>query len=80
VEGLVVSIYGESAHPDVRWTVGQSEVFEAVLLAYFYQLTQGPADEGLIEQLKIALADSLFDLENNLSWTVEDLIARLEAV
>lgn len=80
VEGLVISIYGEDAHPDVRWTVGQSEVFEAVLLAYFYQLTQGPADEGLIEQLKIALAESLSDLENNLSWTVEDLIARLEAV
>lgn len=80
VEGLVISVHGDQVSEDVQWTLSQTEVFEAVALAYFAQLTQGPADQGLIEQLKAAIAQSVGDLEDNLAWTVNDLIAHLETV
>lgn len=80
VEGLVISVRGDDVGPNAQWTLSQTEVFEAIALAYFVQLAQGPADEGLIEQLKAAIAESADDLENNLAWTVEQLIAHLEAI
>ncbi|PHI19144.1 hypothetical protein CEQ90_14635 [Lewinellaceae bacterium SD302] len=80
VEGLVVSVHGPDVGQNAQWTLSQTEVFEAIALAYFVQLAQGPADEGLIEQLKTAIGESVDDLENNLAWTVEQLIGHLEAV
>lgn len=80
VEGLVVSTHGPAAGDQARWTLGQTEIFEAIALAWFARLTRGPADEGLVIQLRAAVAESVADLEQNLAWTVEELLQQLEAV
>ncbi|NJO86532.1 MAG: hypothetical protein HC821_00070 [Lewinella sp.] len=81
VQSLIISVYrpGQPSTPAV-WTLGQSELFEAIALAYFNRLALGPAEEGLVAQLNQQIDLAAQQLNQNLAWTREELLAHLSNV
>ncbi|MEL6356720.1 MAG: hypothetical protein AAFQ37_07280, partial [Bacteroidota bacterium] len=77
---LIVSINGPDASSGAQWTLAQAELFDAIAKAYLARLAYGPAEEGLVRQLIQEIELAAEQLDNNLAWTIEDLLAHLRNV
>ncbi len=80
VSQLFITLHEPSSAGTVQWTIQQQEVLEAILLTYLLRLAEGPASEGLVGQLIYTLEASLESLEQEIGWTLAQLLEQLRSV
>ncbi|MEM8586121.1 MAG: hypothetical protein AAGF87_17745 [Bacteroidota bacterium] len=75
---LLLTIYDPNGNDIAQWTLQQDQVILAIAEAYLYRLSQGPANEILIQALNDRIRQAANQLAQEAVWNLEALIGELE--
>lgn len=79
LEALFITLYDEQNQSSGTWTLSQTEILHAVLDSYLMRLTEYPAEQASIDEAMAKIKDAIEDLNNNLAFSIDNLIEDLES-
>lgn len=80
LSGLFVALYDENGGTAGAWTLTETETLHTLITAILLRLAAGPADQQIADLMLEKIRQALQQINNNLSFALEDLIAELEEV
>jgi hypothetical protein len=80
VGSLFVKLYNDENTTAGAWTLTETENLHALLSAYMLRLSAGPADAATVDALNAQIQGALDQINADLSFALEDLLAALEDV
>lgn len=75
---LFVKLYNEDGSSAGSWTLSQPEYLEAILTSILVRLAQGPADQATADQVLEPIFTAIDNINQNLAFTLHELIAAIE--
>ncbi len=77
---IFLKLYDEQGDTSGAWTLTQAETLQTILTHYFMRLAIGPADKATVDKINKVIFDALNNINNNLAFTLDELIEELENV
>ncbi len=80
LSGLFIELYDENGGTAGAWTLTEMETLHTLVTAMLLRLAAGPADQQIADLMLDKIRQALQQINNNLSFALEDLIAEIDEV
>ncbi len=78
LSGIFTELFGDNNDNAGAWTLRETESMHLLISAVLQRLAAGPADQPFAEQLLQKITDAIEQINNNLAFTLEELLADIE--
>jgi hypothetical protein len=75
---LMLKLYDEQGGTAGSWTLTETDTLHNLLSAYLLRMAAGPANQELTDAMLKAISDAIEQINNNLSFAIEDLLMDIE--
>ncbi|RMF00635.1 MAG: hypothetical protein D6772_06110, partial [Bacteroidetes bacterium] len=77
--GIFLKLYQEDGGTAGAWTLTQADQLNAILTAFLARLAVGPTDQATVDKIQAPIFQAVDDINANLAFTIEDLLAAIES-
>ena len=77
---LLVELYDTQQGTAGSWTLTDAETFRTLLSHYLLRLAVGPADQQTVDAIRQPIADAIKQINDNLAFSLEELIGEVGKV
>ncbi len=77
---IFIELYDEQTGTSASWTLTEAETLQTILESCLVVLAPGPADQETVDELLAEIRKAAEDINNNLTFALEDLTEGLENV